>query len=114
MITCGHCGNTHRDVDTVRACSQGMTVLPCTWLVERHGFDDDTGERWEIIVDCGAAAVHDDRGFECEAGHSHVGADVAYAEGWDYASDEEEAYHRARYGHESRLPDGRLYIPPPA
>lgn len=110
-MRCGNCQGEHHRVDTVRACYDGR-VHPCTWLVERHGFDDETGEAWERIEDCGASAVTDDRGFECEAGHSHVHADIAYAEGWDYASDEEEAAIRAKYGYESRLPDGHIYVPP--
>lgn len=112
MIICGHCHGRHHQVDTVRACRDGRT-FPCDWLVERHSFDDETGERHDFIVECGATAVTDDRGFHCEAGHEHVELEVRLAEGWDYASDEEEAAGRAGYGFESRLPDGHIYLPIP-
>lgn len=105
MIVCGHCEGRHHHVDTVRRCARGE-VHPCDWLVQR-GYNED-GE--PIILDCGAAAWADDWGWHCEAGHEHASLETQDREGWSYASDEEEAQHLARYGVETRLPDGKFPI----
>lgn len=108
-ITCGKCRQTHASVDAVRACYAGATIAPCTWLVERtYTFvDEETGEWWggedgPTIEDCGAEAIYTDRGFECAAGHSHVTAEIRFAEGWDYAEDAMEAAQLSKYGTEPR------------
>lgn len=106
-MICGNCGNHHHAVETVRRCHNGETT-PCDWLIDTRTYDED-GQ--PIIVECGAASWVDERAWQCERGHEHVHTEVRLREGWDYASDEEEAAVRAKYGHESRLPDGHLYIP---
>jgi hypothetical protein len=107
MFTCGHCQRPHHYAATARACSQDRTFV-CDWLVQLPGQEYTDFE--PIIRECGATAVVTERGFECEAGHEHVNAETRDAEGWDYASDEEEAAVRAKYGYESRLPDGHVFI----
>lgn len=108
-IICGSCKTRHSSAAAVKACYAGATIAPCTWLVERTltFVDPETGEWWggedgPSIVDCGAEAIYDDRGFECAAGHSHVTAEIRFAEGWDYAEDAEEAKRMAKYGTEPR------------
>lgn len=108
MFTCGHCQGQHHYADTARACAAGNTFR-CDWLVQLPGQEYTDFE--PIIRECGSTAITDERGFHCEAGHEHVEAEVRLAEGWDYASDEGEAAVRASYGHESRLPDGHVYMP---
>lgn len=98
-ITCGNCGNTHFAVATVRDCFAG-TTWPCTWLVEVWR----EGECYP--QECGAASWENERGYECEAGHSHVYAEVRDREGWDYASDAEEAEMMRRNGLDAVGPDG--------
>ena len=100
-ILCGKCRNTHRLVESVRNCYQGKTILPCDWLIERQTEDGPA------IVECGADAIWDDRGFECAAGHSHVTAEHRRAEGWDYAEDEVEAQRMAARGTIPVQMDGR-------
>lgn len=108
MIICGNCGNRHFEVAMVKRCYAGE-VVPCTWLIDTLQYTED-GEK--VIVECGAGAWDSDRAWQCERGHEHVHAEARFDEGWDYASDEEEAGVRASYGHESRLPDGHLYYMP--
>lgn len=107
MFTCGNCKGQHHYVETAKACYAGNTFT-CNWLVQT------AGQEWTdfepIIRECGATAVVDERGFECESGHAHVNAETRDAEGWDYASDEEEARVRASYGHQSLLADGHLPV----
>ena len=107
MFTCGHCERQHHYADTARACSQGRTFV-CDWLVELPGTEETDYQ--PRVVECGSTAISDERGFHCEAGHEHVELEVRLAEGWDYASDEQEAAGRAGYGYESRLPDGHLFM----
>lgn len=90
---------------TVRACYNGATIAPCHWLVERTHWNQDpeTGEWWggedgPVVEDCGAEAVYDDHGYACSAGHSHVHAEVRYAQGWDYAEDDGEAARLVKAG----------------
>ncbi len=107
MIRCGHCKGTHREVATVKACGQG-NVFACGWLVERP-----TGEWNDFrpeIVECGASAVEDERGFTCEAGHAHVDAQTRAAEGWDYAEDAGEAENLAKAGVEPFDMQGRVWM----
>ena len=108
-ITCGKCKATHASVAAVKACFAGATIAPCNWLVERtHWYQDpETGDWWggedgPSIEDCGAEAIYTDRGFECAAGHSHVTAEIRWAEGWDYAEDAGEAARLTKYGTEPR------------
>jgi hypothetical protein len=101
-IRCGHCKGTHATVDVVRVCSTGAEFWPCSWLIV-VGRDED-GE--EIIRECGAESWDDDRGWQCAAGHSHVRDEVRVREGWDYASDAEEAFHLRRNGIDAVGPDG--------
>lgn len=108
MFTCGNCQGQHHYAATARACYAGR-AFTCDWLVELWLPTDDGPAR--VIEECGATAVTDERGFHCEAGHDHVDLHVRLAEGWDYASDAGEAALRASYGHESRLPDGHLFMP---
>lgn len=76
-----------------------MESFPCGWAVERlvggYWVDDEDGpwfiEAERIVEECGATATEDARGWSCEAGHSHVFAEVRHAEGWEYAEDAEEA-----------------------
>lgn len=102
-MICGNCHDRHHEVATVRACYAG-TTWKCTWLV-RAGHTEDGDE---IIRECGAASTElpDDRGYTCEAGHSHIYCEVRAAEGWDYASDAEEAQMMRRYGLDAVGPDG--------
>jgi hypothetical protein len=108
MIICGNCEQRHAEVATVRACYAG-DVFPCAWLVE-DAYRDQDGFIERSLVECGAAAVGDERGWHCEAGHDHVNAETRAAEGWDYASDMEEAAGRAKYGHASVLADGKAFL----
>lgn len=101
-IRCGHCKAAHANVDAVRACSTGSEFWACGWLVV-VGRNED-GE--EIIRECGAESWSDDRGYQCAFGHSHVYAEVRGREGWDYASDAEEATHMRRNGLDAVGPDG--------
>jgi len=82
------------------------TYAPCGWLVERtvSWYDEETGdgEGYDVVEECGAAAVYTDRGFTCDAGHSHVTAEVRWNEGWDYAEDDGEALRLSRAGTEPR------------
>lgn len=109
MFTCGHCARSHHYADTGRACAAG-NVFVCDWLVQLPGIEETDFQ--PRIVECGSSAIADERGFHCEAGHEHVNTETREAEGWDYASDEEEAAVRAKYGYESRLPSGHVYMPP--
>lgn len=108
-ITCGKCFKTHASTIAVKACYGGADIGPCTWLVERTFTyeDPETGEVWGFedgpqIVDCGAETIYTNRGYECAAGHSHVNAEVRFAEGWDYAEDAEEAARLSKYGTQPR------------
>ncbi len=47
----------------------------CMWLVERR-LDWEDGPEWRL-QDCGAPVTYTDRGWHCEAGHSHY-SDVEY------------------------------------
>lgn len=99
-IKCGNCKATHGSVEAVRLCYGGATIEPCYWLIEGWIEDFDGGHK--AIIECGADAIYDGRGFECVAGHSHVAADVRQAEGWDYAEDRGEAAALVRAGTEPR------------
>jgi hypothetical protein len=72
----------------------------CTWLVD-HGYTEDGDP---ILRDCGAPSrvlVTEDgaeRGYECDAGHSHVYAEHRANEGWDYADSPEEAARLRKNG----------------
>lgn len=103
-IRCGHCQGRHDSVDAVRACAAGSEIWPCTWLV-RVGLDEDGGH---IIRECGAESweMPAGRGYECAAGHSHVSMEARWAEGWDYASDAEEATVMRKNGIDAVGPDG--------
>jgi hypothetical protein len=91
-ITCGHCGESHHAVTTVRDCHAGIT-FPCSTHVVRYTEDGPES------AECGAASWADRRGHSCEAGHSHVYAQVRIMEeGWDYASDAQEANVLRAYG----------------
>lgn len=82
-----------------------MTVeAPCGWLVERLFVYEEVGETDLRVVECGAPARFTDRGFECDAGHSHVNAEYRSREGWDYAEDEHEARLLRRVGVAAVLP----------
>jgi hypothetical protein len=98
-ITCGNCQGTHHSVEAVRRCHAG-TAWACTWLLERWGEDG------MYVVECGALSWEDERGYGCEAGHTHVYAEVRHAEGWDYASDAEEADIMRKNGLDAVGPDG--------
>ncbi len=99
-IKCGNCKATHGSVEAVRLCYGGATIEPCYWLIEGWIEDFDGGHK--AIIECGADAIYDGRGFECVAGHSHVAADVRQAEGWDYAEYRGEAAALVRAGTEPR------------
>lgn len=98
-ITCGNCGKTHYTAADVRACYAG-TLVTCTWMMEVRGEDGF------YVVECGGAVTEDARGYECEFGHSHVYAEVRHREGWDYASDAEEADMMRRHLLGAVGPDG--------
>jgi hypothetical protein len=104
-ITCGKCGQTHGAVEIVRACAAGNT-FPCPWLVDR-GYNED-GE--SVITECEALAWGSDRGFECEAGHGHVYAEVRVREGWEYAEDRDEAAALAKVGVMPVQMDGSVFV----
>lgn len=96
---CGKCKGSHDLAAQGRACYEGLRY-PCTWLVQ---IDTEDGP---ATVDCGAWATETDRGFTCEAGHSHVRAEICDREGWAYASDPLEAKQLAKYGVFPMLMDG--------
>lgn len=102
-IRCGGCKGSHGTVDAVRACCAGSEFWACTWLVQ-VGHDEDGA----VIRECGAESweMEGGRGYECAFGHSHVSAEVRAAEGWDYASDAEEATRMRRNGIDAVGPDG--------
>lgn len=81
---CGKCKGLHRLAAQGRACYAGNRY-PCHWLIE---IDTEDGPS---VVECGAPATETERGFTCEAGHSHVYCEIRSREGWDYASDPQEA-----------------------
>jgi len=105
-ITCGKCKELHHSAAAVRACYAGATIAPCNWLVERFTPGEYVGDDWLEEVtreeDCGAEAIYDDRGFTCDAGHSHVRAEIRNAEGWEYAEDADEALLLAKAGVDPR------------
>jgi hypothetical protein len=103
-IRCGGCQGRHDAVEAVRACCAGSEIWRCEWLV-RAGRTEDGDE---IIRECGAESweMPGGRGYECACGHSHVNAEFRRAEGWDYASDAEEAWHMRKYGLDAVGPDG--------
>jgi hypothetical protein len=124
--------HTHRDasvpahqhvaVADARACEAANLHFTCDWLVKRlpvlrEPGPDATSEDWdaygdamayleEEIVPCGAFAWADDRGWTCNVGHAHVTAEARYAEGWDYAHDEDEARGLRRNGVDAVAMDG--------
>jgi hypothetical protein len=77
-------------------------------MVERFTPGEYVGDEGEWLeeqtytADCGAEAIYDDRGFTCNAGHSHVMAEIRNAEGWDYAEDADEASRLAKTGTDPR------------
>lgn len=93
-IKCGHCHAHHLTVAAVRACCQGLSIEPCTWLV-KTGTDEFGGD---LIYDCGADSWADDEGWRCSRGHSHVPYQQRIEQGWDYASDGMEAELLRRNG----------------
>lgn len=112
-MICGNCHTTATTATTVRACYTGA-VTPCWWVISDNAtwVDDETGESdsWPIERPCGAHTIHTDRGWSCEAGHSHVTIAARHAEGWEYAEDDQEAKNLLGAGVEPRdLIDGRSY-----
>lgn len=90
----GHAPHSHSSAGEVRSCwraaadeKNGTEVWPCGWLYTVPG-EDGPAERACTAPTRFTAA---DGRFECEAGHSHVPAEVCEAERWAYAEDEEEA-----------------------
>lgn len=114
-FTCGHCKAPHASPAVARACHEGR-VTPCGWLVERvvGWVDEETGDSdyAQVEGDCGADAVHTDRGWSCEAGHSHVTAETRHAEGWDYAESYGEALALAGAGVEPITMSGHVVVGP--
>jgi hypothetical protein len=88
---CGNCKGSHVLAAEGRACYAGNRY-PCYWLIE---VDTEDGPS---VVECGAWAIETNRGFTCEAGHSHVNCEIRAREGWDYASDPFEARNLMKYG----------------
>ncbi|GIH95313.1 hypothetical protein ACFFMN_23415 [Planobispora siamensis] len=107
MIICGHCQDRHATVTAVRACSQGIQVTPCHWLVD-CGYDEDGGM---IATACGADSYTTDYGWRCTAGHSHVSAEVRAAEGWDYVTEDEAAGYLKNTGRTPVLMNGHTWTP---
>ena len=111
-MRCGKCHGEHTSVAGVRACHQGLDVVPCTWLVERwypvvyfpDGDSYDPCEEGPIVEECGADAIFraDDSGWDCVAGHEHTDAQARWEQGWDYAEDDGEARRLAANGVEPR------------
>lgn len=89
---CGKCKGSHEFAKEGRACYEGVDLYRCDWLIEIATEDGPA------IVDCGAWAIGTDRGFTCEAGHSHVNCEIRSREGWDYADGPHEAKNMAKYG----------------
>lgn len=52
-----------------------MNRWPCDWLMD-HGYDED-GER--VLRECGASSREVGAGWECEAGHRHLGIEAELA-----------------------------------
>lgn len=110
-IRCGKCAGTHHTTDGVRVChgiaptAPGVPALfpgsepgTCTWLIAVTYNTDDGPYTQEL--DCGAISWEwaDGRGYGCENGHTHTYNEVRAAEGWDYASDDDEARALTRGG----------------
>jgi hypothetical protein len=75
---------------------------PCGWLM--YAGRDEDGEL--VVVECGAVATENSRGWTCTNGHEHVTAEARYREGWDYASDAGEAAQLRKYGTDVVAMDG--------
>lgn len=96
-ITCGnraaHNGEVgfHKSVNQVKAC-YGLVAL-CGWQSQGAWIED-----FYEIIECDGIITENERGWSCSYGHEHVTAEVRYAEGWDYASDEQEAAQLRKYG----------------
>lgn len=104
MAICGNCKQSHKAVESIKACYRG-DLFECDWLVSRVGgwvSEDGEYDSYDEIVFCGAEAIVSERGFECAVGHSHVYADIRRAEGWEYAEDGDEALRLAKSGVEPR------------
>lgn len=108
-ITCGHCKQTHRSVEAVKACHAGALIGTCTWLVERTVCHPEDG-LMQVTEDCGAEMICTERGSECAVGHSHVTAEARQREGWDYAEDRDEAIQLAKQGITPFEMDGHIFI----
>jgi hypothetical protein len=98
MIMCGNRSahrsgqsESHETLDHVKEC-YGLVTL-CGWVYQ-NGYDED-GPAYRSCV---GIVTETPRGWECSNGHEHVTAEVRYAEGWDYASDELEAAQLRKYG----------------
>lgn len=94
--------HSHRTAAEVRECylaahdkAAGTEVWECGWLLEGR-YDDGT----TYAYPCDAPTRYTDEhgSYECLSGHGHVPAEVRQAEGWDYASDAEEAAYLRRNG----------------
>lgn len=94
--------HSHRTVEEVHACyrakhdvAKGIEVWACGWLMEGR-YDD--GSKFTYPCEAPTRYVGGRGSFECAAGHDHVPAEVRYEQGWDYASDEEEAHYLRSHG----------------
>ncbi len=102
------CGNrkAHRSGNVEWHFGGPLAVKECYGQVTlcRTQFDagrDEDGEA--IIAECFGEVTDTERGWTCTHGHEYVAADVRWAEGWDYASDEEEATQLRKYGTDAVL-----------
>jgi hypothetical protein len=104
------CFGVHETVAEVQDCYRKARVarndpdyFPCGWLVEIRTEDGIAA------IACGALARVTSRGFECEAGHEHVHAEIRHREGWEYAEDLDEAHQLFRAGVEPRTMAGQVW-----
>ena len=109
MIFCnskwgGQARHDHQAVEEVRECYQaardeaaGTPVWQCGWLLEGR-YDD--GSRYTFPCEAPARFTPEraEGSYACTRGHDHIPAEVRYAEGWDYAADEDEAELLRRHG----------------
>lgn len=94
MFTCADNDHSHAKAEVARRCQAGET-WPCHWLVELPVTEDG----FTPVTECnGATWETPDGGWECEWGHSHTPDWVRAQQGWNYASDPEEARLLARAG----------------
>src|SRR5256885_7584907 len=101
--------HTHQSAAGVKECYRKARTpggFPCTWHVP-HYTEDGRGER-----ECGALSKMTEDGYECEAGHTHVDAEIMDRRGQAYASDDAEAERLIKAGMTPLNMDGSFWRAP--